>query len=74
MTVAELIAELQQYDGDTPVHLSYNYGDHWRTTVAPMVKQVEELPVKHSEYHSMPKVLDEEDKEYDTADQVVVLS
>jgi hypothetical protein len=68
MTVGQLIEELQRhvakYGPDTPVHHSYNYGDHWRTTVAPGVGQVTEERIVESDYHNMPKVLDEEDNRY----------
>lgn len=58
MTVAELIAQLQQFDEDAKVHFAYNAGDYWRTTVAPEASSVEEGYVKHSNYHNKP-VLDE---------------
>jgi hypothetical protein len=73
MTVQELIEELQQYEPTSKVHFSYNYGDHWRTTVAPEARHVEELPVIESEYHRMPKVIDEDDTRYDDATHVVVI-
>jgi hypothetical protein len=76
MTVKKLIEELQQYDEGTEVHFAYNYGDHWHTRVAPAVDSVEELYVKHSEYHSMPVLVDEEDEDYGGKGQtsVIVLS
>jgi len=61
MLVKDLIAELKNFDGDMEVHFSYNYGDHWRTHVAPVIETVEELPVKHSDYHNMPKLVEDED-------------
>ena len=62
MKVAELIAELQHLDPEAEVHFSYNYGDYWRTTVAPEVSEVFEGYVKDSSYHQMPKLMaDEED-------------
>jgi hypothetical protein len=74
MTVQQLIDQLSQFDPNTKVHFSYNYGDHWRTTVAPVVRHVEEMPIAESEYHKMPVVIDEEDTRYNEAKQVVVLS
>jgi hypothetical protein len=71
MKVRDLIDQLQQFDADDEVHISFNYGDHWRTIVAPKVRRVEMLPVVESEYHRMPMVIDEEDNRYDDADQVV---
>ena len=58
MKVSELIAILRQEDLDAEVHIAYNYGDHWHTTVAPKVRRVENSPVEFSDYHRMPKVLD----------------
>jgi len=82
MKVAELIELLQMEDQDAEVHFSYNYGDHWRTQVAPTVDSVEVGYVVHSAYHSMDKVVDEEDFDYDEdtgepevkGTQVVILS
>jgi hypothetical protein len=73
MNVKQLIDELQQYPDEMPVHFAYNYGDHWRTRVAPQVRHAEELSVVESDYHSMPMVVDEDDRRYDAAAQVVVL-
>lgn len=81
MKVAELIELLQMEDQDAEVHFSYNYGDHWRTQVAPTVDSVETGYVKYSDYHRMDKVVDEDDFEYDDngepeveGTQVVILS
>lgn len=51
----ELVA---QGCGEMDVVYSYNYGDYWRTTVAPGVDTVESGTVKYSDYHSMDKVID----------------
>jgi hypothetical protein len=61
MKVSQLIEELQCMDQDAEVHFSYNYGDHWRSQVAPKVSQVFEGVVEFSEYHRMDKLVDEED-------------
>lgn len=73
MKVRELIEQLEGMDPEAQVHFSYNYGDHCRTTVAPAVRHVEESRVRHSDYHSMDAVIDEEDSSYDTAQEVVLL-
>lgn len=65
MKVQDLIDELQSYDPEAEVHFHYNYGDHWRTLVAPKVTQVFDGPVVWSEYHRMPKIADED---YDDED------
>lgn len=65
MKVSELIELLQMENPDAEVHFSYNYGDHWRTQVAPTVDSVDVGYVVHSEYHSMDKVVDEEDFDFD---------
>ena len=65
MQVFQLIERLMDLDPNAEVHFSYNYGDHWRTQVAPTVDTVEEGMVKHSAYHSMDKMVDEEEFDYD---------
>jgi hypothetical protein len=61
LTVKELIQQLEHMDQDAYVHFTYNYGDHWRTQVAPVVCNVTEGFVEHSSYHNMDKLLDEDD-------------
>ena len=79
MKVAELIEMLQGLDEDMEVHFQYNYGDHWRTQVAPKVDMVELGTVKYSDYHRMPKVVesdwewDHDEEEQDPEVQSVVL-
>jgi hypothetical protein len=70
MTVQELIAVLEQYRPTAEVHICY---DHWGTTVAPKVRHIAMLPVIESDYHSMPRIIDDEDPRYNIATQVVVL-
>ena len=81
MKVRRLIEQLQFMNPDAEVHFSYNYGDHWRTEVAPTVDRVDEGVVEYSDYHRMDKMVDDEDC-YDeetgnfkeTVRQVVVLA
>jgi hypothetical protein len=61
MLVKELIESLKYMDQDAEVHFSYNYGDHWRTEVAPKASRVNEGIVAYSEYHRMDKLVDDED-------------
>lgn len=61
MKVAQLIEQLQYLDQDAEVHFAYNYGDHWRTEVAPSVSRVDEGVVEFSDYHRMDKMVDDED-------------
>jgi hypothetical protein len=70
MTVEELIEELQNFEPDTPVHFSYNYGDYWKTVVAPETRTVEELPIVYSDYHSMPKLAEDSEDTRETSDKV----
>ena len=65
MTVQDLIEQLGYMDPNAEVHFAYNYGDHWRTQVAPTVDSVEEGVVEYSSYHSMDKVVEDEDDSYD---------
>jgi hypothetical protein len=61
MKVQELIEQLKSMNPDAEVHFTYNYGDHWRTKVAPSVDEVFEGVVKRSEYHGTDKLMDEDD-------------
>ena len=68
MKVAELIEKLQHLDQEADVHFSYNYGDHWRTEVAPRISQVSEGMVEFSDYHRMDKLVTIEE-DYDVHDE-----
>lgn len=72
MRVKELIEALSEMDPDAPVHFSYNYGDHWHTQVAPLVRKVDEGEVVFSDYHRMC-VLDDGSKDIEPV-AVVLLS
>lgn len=61
MQVYQLIEQLEHLDPNAEVHFSYNYGDHWRTQVAPRVASVSEGVVEFSEYHSMDRMVDDQD-------------
>jgi hypothetical protein len=77
MKVRELIAALSRLDPEADVHIAYNYGDHWRTQVAPAIRRVGEADVRHSAYHSMPALVDDDDDEGEPRDGdrcVVVMS
>lgn len=65
MLVKELIESLKYMDQDAEVHFSYNYGDHWRTEVAPKASRVNEGIVAYSEYHRMDKLVEDEEDCYD---------
>jgi hypothetical protein len=65
MLVKELIESLQYMDQNAEVHFAYNYGDHWRTEVAPKVSQVSEGVVEYSDYHRMDKLVTDEEDCYD---------
>jgi len=82
--VKELIEQLQDMNPESDVHFAYNYGDHWRTEVAPKLSRVDNGAVVYSEYHRMDKMLEDDgDTEIDdegnevldeTLRRVVVLS
>ena len=65
MLVKELIEQLQYMNQDAEVHFAYNYGDHWRTEVAPKVSQVFEGAVEFSDYHRMDKLVEEYEDQFD---------
>jgi hypothetical protein len=73
MLVKDLIEQLGYMDKDAEVHFTYNYGDHWRTQVAPKVSEVSEGIVEFSDYHRMDKLADEdfEDEEPGNPDENV---
>lgn len=73
MKVAELIAALQEMPQEVEVHYAYNYGDHWRTTVAPTVQTVREGVVAHSGYHDMDKLIGQYDEENHVGTREVVV-
>jgi len=65
MKVSQLIEQLQYMDKDAEVHFAYNYGDHWRTQVAPAVSSVFEGAVEFSDYHRMDKMVEEYEDQFD---------
>lgn len=79
MTLTEMLeqlTELKESDptlGDCEVHFQYNYGDHWRTQVAPVVETCEVGKTVHSPYHGMPKVaiLEDESEDYEEEEEEI---
>ena len=65
MKVAELIELLSRHSPDAEVHFSYNYGDNWRTEVAPRVDRVDEGVVEFSDYHRMDKLVEDYEDQFD---------
>jgi hypothetical protein len=61
MKVKDLIEQLGFENPEAEVHFAYNYGDHWRTEVAPKVGRVFGGVVQYSEYHRMDKLVDEDE-------------
>ena len=64
MTVQELIDQLGYMNPAAEVHLTYTYGDHWRTQVAPKVRDCDVGYVNYSDYHRTHKVVEDEDDIY----------
>ncbi len=75
MKVSDLIEALQGMDPNLEVHFQYNYGDHWRTQVAPSVGRVDMGFVKYSDYHRMDKLVepDFDEEPEDNLKAVVVI-
>ena len=73
MQVKELIEMLQDMDQDAEVHYAYNYGDHWRTEVAPAVSMVDTGAVVYSDYHRMDKIVENDEGDFDeeTGEEIV---
>jgi len=61
MLVKELIEQLECMNPEAEVHFAYNYGDHWRTEVAPKVERVHQGIVEFSDYHRMDRLVEDED-------------
>jgi len=73
MLVKELIEMLEGLNQDAEVHFAYNYGDHWRTEVAPKVDRVDEGAVVYSDYHRMDKIAEYDDEsEFDDEGREIV--
>lgn len=63
LTVGQLIERLQGIDPSTPVAFSYDAGDYWHTEVAGTIRNVDETAVAFSEYHSMLKIANDDDRD-----------
>ena len=81
MLVKDLIKQLSYMNSEAEVHFSYNYGDHWRTIVAPAVTEISEAKVAYSDYHQMDALVtvneDDDDNGIEPSDTdrlVLVLS
>ena len=73
MKVSELIEQLGYMDPEAEVHFAYNYGDHWRTEVAPKIDRVDEGAVVYSDSHRMDKMVENEyDAEFDDEGREIV--
>jgi hypothetical protein len=72
MTVRDLKEMLEGQDDSMEVHIAYNFGDYWRTQVAPKASDADTAMVKYSDYHRMDKI-DEEDDD-DNSREVFVIS
>jgi hypothetical protein len=57
MKAKDLIKELENWDPETEVHFAYNYGDHWRTEVAPKIRRVAEGMVDDSDEEDVRRVI-----------------
>jgi hypothetical protein len=76
MNVRQLIQELEMLPQDAEVHFQYNYGDYWRTQVAPKVSTIDLGKVEFSEYHRMDCLVEEDednDTPYTEEGQVVII-
>lgn len=73
ITVAELKEMLEDYPDDSVVHFQYDYGDHGRSLVTPGVKNVEQVEIKYSDYHQMPRRVDDEDTRTSDDDKLMVV-
>jgi hypothetical protein len=72
MKVKQLIALLQQCDGEMEVTMETGSGDYWRTVLARPVRAVGEASVKHSAYHNIDKIVGEEDDNDNTRTVIAI--
>lgn len=70
MRVKELMEELENFDPESEVVFSYNYGDYWNTAVAAPAEYIDEGTVTYSEYHRQDKVVEMNDDETDSDGRV----
>ena len=61
LTVAQLRAFLAGLPDSRPVVFTYQYGDHGRTVVAQRVRDADEGRVVWSEYHGLPREVDDDE-------------
>ena len=73
MKVRELKELLENFDDNMEVGFSYPARDHWRTTVVLTPLSAEKQSVVYSDYHSMLKLVDHDDSDFDKAKTMVVL-
>ena len=62
MTVQDLRDQLEGLDPGMEVHIGYDYGDYWKTQVAPKARSAEEQYVINSDYHRMDKITDDDEE------------
>lgn len=73
MTVKELKERLNQFDDNTEVMFSHNYGDFWRTPVALPIEEIVENEVVFSDYHNSYRIAGESEEKTSKPKTVVVL-
>ncbi len=59
-----------------PICFSYDYGDHGHTTVTPVAQDVNLGKIRYSDYHRMPKSMEDEEgsDDYETAQEAIIIS
>ncbi len=67
MKVRDLKEAMKHEHDDDEVHFATNYGDYWRTEIAPAITSVTVGRVVYSEYHKMDRIID--DDEYNDPDK-----
>ena len=73
MKVQELKKLLENFDDESDIGFSYNYGDRHRTSVVGNIRHVNEVLVVLSEYHKMLRVVEDDDEHDPEAKTMVVL-
>lgn len=73
ISVEDLIQELRTLNPKSKVVFAYNYGDYWRTIVAPFVTTVDEGEVVWSSDHNLPKIVDKDKRGEDERETTPVV-
>jgi len=73
MKVKDLIAELENFDEESEVMFSYNYGDRRRSDVAEEIHSISEEYIEWSENLRMHRIKEDEDMASGNSKTAIIL-